>query len=459
MAEKEFPLAFRGYQKEDVDQYLEEVLNELSLTKMQNKRSFEESTALRNEISNLRQKLKASTNMGYADLGSQFEQTLRMAEEQAKKLIQDAGQEAIKIRDTARAEGEAAIRKSEKLAAKMLSEAESRVAELKLESVNIDGLNANKLKQAESQAAEIVMRGQQDAAVIIANAQESAAQAKSSVLLELDKLRAEMTDLRLGGEENVRLSQAEAQRILESANNVLADANAEVARIRAELAGMRAEAEGELQETRNQISEATSELETRRRRADQERIAFDLELAEARANAEREAAEIVQAAIDQAAEINRRAEETLVEMTERGQMISAQATLTLREAENQATDLIESSQRNAFHLINESRRRSEQLTRKAESFTINAIRESEERLGRMQLEYEDLTEFLDSLKSMMATEAVVSILESNAVELANQEEALLKAERSQQLGSDHSGDDSEDDAVENITKELENDNK
>ncbi len=429
MAEKDFPLAFRGYQKEDVDEYLAEIANELSLAKMQNKRTYEETAALRNEISNLRQKVKTSNNMGYADLGSQFEQTLRLAEEQAKKLIQDAGQEAIKIRDTARAEGEASVRSSEKLAAKMLSEAEGKVAELKLESTNIDGVNAGKLKQAEQQASEIVLRSQQEASVILANAQEAAAQTKNGVLTELDKLRAEMTETRLAGEEGVRKAQAESQRILDSANAVLADANQEVARIRAELASLRAEGEIELQEMRNQISQAQSDLEYRKRLADQERISLDLELAEKRAETEREAAGIIQQAMDQAGEINRRAEETLVEMTERGQNISAQATLTLRESENQAAALLESSQRNSFHLINESRRRSEQLTRKAETFAINSIRESEERLGRMQLEYEELNEFLDSLKSMMATEAVVSILESSAVELANQESLQAKANK------------------------------
>jgi hypothetical protein len=54
------------------------------------------------------------------------------------------------------------------------------------------------------------------------------------------------------------------------------------------------------------------------------------------------------------------------------------------------------------------------LSRKAESFANNAIRESEERLAKMKNERIEIDEFLHSLKGLMSTDAMVAADENAA---------------------------------------------
>jgi hypothetical protein len=54
------------------------------------------------------------------------------------------------------------------------------------------------------------------------------------------------------------------------------------------------------------------------------------------------------------------------------------------------------------------------LSRKAESFANNAIRESEDRLTKMKSERAEIEEFLNSLKGLMSTESMVAADENAA---------------------------------------------
>jgi vacuolar-type H+-ATPase subunit H len=146
-----------------------------------------------------------------------------------------------------------------------------------------------------------------------------------------------------------------------------------------------------------------------------------MEIAEKRHASEREASEMYQRTLAQSDELMARAEALLSDAGTRAREITTQAESTLKQAEMQAENLSETSNRNAFHLINEARRRSELLTRKAEGYALNAISDAEERARRLQDEYEDINEFLDSLKSLMSTEAVVSVVESTALALSAEE--------------------------------------
>jgi len=84
-----FSLEMRGYKKDEVDRVLGELRAELEHLRDYNFNAATETEALRTEVANLRKKKDSAP--GYAELGAQFEQTLRLAEEQAKKLVADAG--------------------------------------------------------------------------------------------------------------------------------------------------------------------------------------------------------------------------------------------------------------------------------------------------------------------------------------------------------------------------------
>jgi RNA binding exosome subunit len=56
------------------------------------------------------------------------------------------------------------------------------------------------------------------------------------------------------------------------------------------------------------------------------------------------------------------------------------------------------------------------LTRKAEGYAGNAIKDSEDRLARMKAERADIEEFLGTLRNLMTTESMVAADENSAVE-------------------------------------------
>jgi hypothetical protein len=70
-------------------------------------------------------------------------------------------------------------------------------------------------------------------------------------------------------------------------------------------------------------------------------------------------------------------------------------------------------------LINQSRRRAELLSRKAQGYAENAIKDSRERLNRLSEEREEVADFLDSMSKLMSTESMVSVDESTVDEKNN----------------------------------------
>ena len=110
METENFSLEMRGYKKDEVDRVLSELRAELEHLRDYNFNASSETESLRTEVAALKRKKDSAP--GYAELGAQFEQTLRLAEEQAKKLVSDAGQDAIRVRETAKAESEQVSRKA-----------------------------------------------------------------------------------------------------------------------------------------------------------------------------------------------------------------------------------------------------------------------------------------------------------------------------------------------------------
>jgi len=68
--------------------------------------AIREQNLLRERIVELEKSLKLAKSPGYAQVGAQFEQTLRLAESEAARLVNDAGRESLRLRDEAQAEVE-----------------------------------------------------------------------------------------------------------------------------------------------------------------------------------------------------------------------------------------------------------------------------------------------------------------------------------------------------------------
>ena len=412
-----FSSSIRGYARDEVDKVINEQEAELSILRQINKRLTAESAGLRSDVNDLRKKVKSGANMGYADLGSQFESTLRLAEEQARKLLQDAGLEAIKIRDTATAEGDRAIRKSEKLAEKLMAQAEVEVAKSMKQLEETQASIQSIAEQGEQSAAANAAQAQMEVAMLLARAHEEITQLKVNAQQDLDGVRRETDAVK-----------REAVRVQKGADAKVVAAQEEISELFAELEERREEAEAAHREVLSNIAVKANELELLNRKHQQSIVDFELELAERRTQAEVESAAQFQRSLEQIRLNNLKAEEILAQANERARERTTRAEEILRESEDKAAEISESSHSNAFHLLAEARRRSEILTRKSEGYSLLAISDAENRLAKMQSEYEDLTEFIDSLKSMMSTDAILAAVESTSL-IISAKEASRESER------------------------------
>lgn len=103
---KTFSSSVGGYNRAEVDQFVSKIMSEGQKLEQYSSLAVREQRALREKIVELEESLKLARSPGYAQVGAQFEQTLRLAESEAARLVNDAGRDAIKIRDEAKAEAE-----------------------------------------------------------------------------------------------------------------------------------------------------------------------------------------------------------------------------------------------------------------------------------------------------------------------------------------------------------------
>lgn len=123
-----------------------------------------------------------------------------------------------------------------------------------------------------------------------------------------------------------------------------------------------------------------------------------------------------QNAVSQAQQVTDEANATLAEASARAAQLISEADLISRDAQDNSNQLLEDANRTATNLINQSRRRADMLSRKAEGYAANAIKDSEDRLARMKSERSDIEEFLGTLRNLMTTESMVAADENSAVE-------------------------------------------
>ncbi len=401
VTDETFPQAIRGYNKEAVDARISELLAELSLTKQKSRHASQDLESLRSENASLKEKLKNNSNFGLADLGTQFEQTLRVAEDQARKLISDASQESLRIRSAAQAEGDQIVRKAQVAGARLISDAEQRVTEIQLQESSIQNAIKNQYALAEKEVIEIKIQGQQVANTLIAAAKEEVVQLQATAAIELDGLRNETNRLRAEAQDSLVIAQAKAAELLGKAN--------------AQILSDRASAIAELEGVTAQVSSKRNEHEQVQRLIDNDRNEAALEIAKQRRQIEEEIREMYSAALEDN-EINRtKAETALEEAAKRAAQISAQAEDLLKDAQTEAEELFIQARRDSFQIVAEARKRSEALTARAEGYALRALQDAESRVSSLESDYQSMTEFAESLKGMLSNDEMVSAIEIAAL--------------------------------------------
>ena len=221
-------LAKKGLDPEQVDVALSDVNAEVARLELERAETDKRVDKLTREIAEVRSALKrSSAKPSFSDLGAAFEQTLRVAEEQAGKLIADAQVTSSDTRRSAEAEASALTEAADKQAAAVIAEAEERVKRLLAESEKklTDTLKVAKLalEKAEPQFVE----AEKIAASITHEGEQRRLAIEAEIAQEVEQSRNEIATLR-------QLHERDHRRISEEVDAARAKAERESSRLAAE---------------------------------------------------------------------------------------------------------------------------------------------------------------------------------------------------------------------------------
>jgi cell division septum initiation protein DivIVA len=221
-------LAKKGLDPAQVDIALGDVQAEATRLETERAQIDKNIDKLTREIAEVRSALKrSSAKPSFSDLGAAFEQTLRVAEEQAGKLISDAQVSSSETRRAAEAEASAITEAAERQAATVIQDSEQRVTRLLAESdkkLN-DALEVAQtaLAQAEPQFVE----AEKTAASISREGEQRRLALESELVQEVEQSRAEIATLR-------QLHERDHRRIGDEIDSARAKAERESSRLAAE---------------------------------------------------------------------------------------------------------------------------------------------------------------------------------------------------------------------------------
>lgn len=221
-------LSKRGLDPAQVDIALGDVQAEATRLETERAQIDKKIDKLTREIAEVRSALKrASAKPSFSDLGAAFEQTLRVAEEQAGKLISDAQISSSETRRAAEAEASAITETAEKQAATVVHDSEERVARLLAESEKKLTEALKVAQTALDQAEPLFVEAEKTAASISHEGEQRRLALESELVQEVEQSRAEIATLR-------QLHERDHRRIGDEIDSARAKAERESSRLAAE---------------------------------------------------------------------------------------------------------------------------------------------------------------------------------------------------------------------------------
>jgi len=284
---KNFSSSVAGYNRAEVDAFVTKLMTEATKLEQYSSMAIREQSTLRERIVELEESLKLATSPGYAQVGAQFEQTLRLAEREAARLVNDASREALKIREEARADAEGTRFQAQEEVESILADAERKakatLAAAKKQAAELTEEAERQLERTNKQQVDL----EKQANVIRSEAETYAADVKAQLQVEVEKIQNENSRLQ---KRNAEI-QADIARKLDEGEKQALDI---FRRVEADANEIRDQAERELGEATREatslIENAEQTLQNARKEADRivnEANAISLNLlADTRARAE-----------------------------------------------------------------------------------------------------------------------------------------------------------------------------
>jgi cell division septum initiation protein DivIVA len=187
----------KGFDPEEVDAAFVELTERIEKSKTAASESESTLRRLKRELSDARSQLrKIDSAPSFSELGSAFEQTLKVAEEQANKLLAQAAAEASEIRDSANAEARELYTSSVAQAEALLTEAQSRSRRAEAQSKSRAAAEVSEAKDGLENARAELARAREDAERIEQDALARVNQINEVVEREAETTAREIATLR-----------------------------------------------------------------------------------------------------------------------------------------------------------------------------------------------------------------------------------------------------------------------
>ena len=320
-------LGKRGLDPAQVDDALNAVLAQVEREEAARAEVDKRIDRITRELTETRSALKRATaKPSFSDLGAAFEQTLRVAEEQAAKLLADAQAASSEARSSAQEEAERVVKSADIQAAKVIEDAENRVLAINAES---EKKFAELLRAAEQQVAlaeEQLTQAQKLAEAIASEGDQKRRALEIDIVTEAETARTETVTLR-------QLNERDQRRIADEIEAMRLRADRDSSRMASEneayVQQLLGESQAQLDETSKRMREALNEAQEQYAKSRQQGI-----------NMVREARETAQGILS-------RARARVATLTER---LEERTTILLAVGESRIDDL--SMEREAVEAFN-----------------------------------------------------------------------------------------------------------
>ena len=417
--DSEFTTELRGYKRSEVDEALGELRGELIKANKDRARALENLKKVQEELAELSASARESTSPSYSGLGGRLEAMLRIAEEQATRIISQADIDADLIHDRSRRESEELLQQAKSEAKRLVDDATSDATATRDEaSARAEQILAEAVEEAERTKREAI----EEAATIRGQVSTESAKMRASAKREVDALRAE-------AERELAEKRVVADRELGEAKRLTAELEREIEVERAthELTLRKIQEEAALAKTtmEREVAEKTTELrllnekqeEKLQTEAARARADLDMELAARRHEAEKEVLEAHQKAVELNESFQREASQQLDDTKARLRQVRDDHKKVSAAITELTTHGRAEAEKASREMIADAEKKAAELIREAEEQAEEKISHMERRLAELRTERDTIADYLASLRQ------VVHSIDQQAAEVAGSEAA------------------------------------
>lgn len=401
--DSEFTTELRGYKRSEVDAALGELRGELIVANKERARALEDLKAVQNELEELRVSLRESSAPSYSGLGGRLEATLRIAEEQATRIISQADIDADLIHDRAKREAATALAEATAEAERLIADATSQ-AEATRDQATRDAELITETARAEVEA----MKNEaiEEAAAIRGQVATEAAKLRASAKRESEALLAEI-------QREIAEKKVVADRELGEAKRLAAelDRDREVERATHELALKQIQEEAALTRTtmEKEVAQKTAELlvqnekqeEVLRLAAERARADLDMELSARRHEAEKKLLDDHQKAIELNESFQREASKQLDDTKARLRQVRDEHKRLSQAITELNTHGKAEAEKQAHKIIDDAKKRAGNIVAEAEEAASKKLAVMEKRLIELRAERDTIADYLASLRQVV----------------------------------------------------------